>query len=209
MRRTAIRVALLLLAALAVVGAAPAGAAAHHFSVTVDHTAVHSGRQFTVTAVANTPCTWLVEWNGERRHTQARTFVTTFTAPAVTKRTTYALSARCFYSAAPATHRGSSARTAAGAPADAQTIVVRVPPSWARTIVITVLPAGAVVSPPHTGGGGGVGPDGLPGTGGPDRWILLAGLALLLTGATAVRRGARDGDAGGFTLPPSPPPFPG
>lgn len=138
---------------------------------------LHGGETFTATGTAvDTKCAWKLTWNGEVRTSSATAkFKTTFTAPDVTEVTDIPLHGVCTYTA-PATSTGRGAAT------------------WERTINIRVLPANAVVSPP-TGGG-----SDLPNTGGPNMLFLLGGLALLLSGATAVvvaRRRAEEADFAG------------
>ncbi|MFL6061007.1 MAG: hypothetical protein ACJ72E_07240 [Marmoricola sp.] len=182
-----------LLAVLACVAMTSSASGAPRFGVSVNRTVLHGGESLVVHATATTRCTWLTEWDGVRHHVVGRTFTTTYVAPVVARRTTLVLRATCFYQAARTRrhvrHQGAAAR----AGSDPQTIAVQVPPSWVRTIPVTVLPGSGVVSPPHgNGGNGGVGPGGLPNTGGPRGWLLLAGALCVVTGATAIRRAARD-----------------
>lgn len=188
---------LVVLACAVPASARPAGPGASPFTLTVDRPVVIGGEQIVVTARSRYTCQWLIEWNGERRIHAGKTFSTTFTAPTVAKSTRIALNGTCFYTAPKP--RRTVARSRAPRPAaadtDAQTIIVRVPPSWRHVIVITVLPPGSIVSPPGSGshhhGGGGVGGVGLPNTGGPAFWLLLVGLASMVVGATAVRSASR------------------
>jgi len=137
-------------------------------------TVLYGGQQFTATATANVVCSWTLEWNGDSHHrTGHHNFVTKFTAPDVSKITKIPLHGTCGYTlpdgATPVTGRV-AAHSAAAAPHI----------TWRRTIIITVLPQGSA-SPPS----------GLPNTGGPDRWILLAGLALAATGGVVIARTKR------------------
>lgn len=155
------------------------------FRVAVDRSTLHSGQVLTATGRYSGSCSWIIEWNNERRSTKAKRIVATFVAPKVTKATQIPLRATCFYvSKAPA--RPARPLPSVRPNVAAQRIVVSVPPSFRQTMTITVLPAGAIVSPPHHPGGGG----GLPNTGGPDLWILLAGIATLLVGASMTRLAA-------------------
>jgi hypothetical protein len=158
------------------------------FSLSVSHRKVHPGQPLRVTAQAEVTCTWAVEWDGVRRVFHGKVFTTTFTAPEVTKSTTLRLQARCFYHAVARNRPGTKtgAPLAATGPTDPQTVIVTVPPSWSTSLGIDVLPAAANVSPPahpHHGG--------LPGTGGPQLWPLLVGLATALTGFLLVGASAR------------------
>jgi hypothetical protein len=178
-----------LIAALGSVGFATAAQADPdaRFELTVDRHVVHGGEQFTATATANVGCDWVLEWNGDRRVKATRVLVATYTAPPVSRITRIPLHSTCFYD--PPSAQRSSARDTSPAAWDhatTQRLTVTVPPSWRRTIVITVLPRGSAVSPPDIGGGltnGG----GLANTGGPMLWLLLVGLGSVLTGAVAVR----------------------
>lgn len=176
-RCASLGLALLATAVLSVVLATASSAEpGPRFRLTVDRHAVHSGEQLMVAATATTTCTWLLEWSGERRAQEGRAFATSFVAPPVSRPTRVSLRGTCFY-------RGARPQQSAGR----GTLAAFVPPSWTHTTVVTVLPPGAVVSPPHTSGGHGH-PAVLPGTGGPALPALLAGLALVVAGATLVRR---------------------
>jgi hypothetical protein len=146
------------------------------FRLAVDRHAVHGGEQLTAIATAATGCTWLLEWDGERRVAQGRSLTTSFVAPAVSRPTRIALHGTCFYRGVRPSH--SSARG---------TLAAYVPPSWRHDTVVTVLPPGVAVSAPHASGGPGR-PGGLPGTGGPSALSLLAGLLLVVAGSVLVRR---------------------
>jgi LPXTG-motif cell wall-anchored protein len=168
-----------LLGLLAVIGLAPAAQA--YPEVVIDlsahPTVLYGGETFTATATSNVDCDWTLEWNGDSRDKNAsQQFVTTYTAPDVTKITKIPLHGTCVYTlpdgATPVTGR-QVARSAAGP------LV-----TWKRTIMITVLPRGSAVSPP---GGGGH----LPNTGGPQLWILLLGIGLAGAGAVVTVRSRR------------------
>jgi len=166
-----------LLGLLAVIGFAPAAQAYPEviIDLTVNRTVLYGGETFTATATSNVDCDWTLEWNGDSRDKSAsQLFVTTYTAPAVTKITKIPLHGTCVYNlpdgATPVTGK-MAARTAAGPLT-----------TWKRTIMITVLPQGSAVSPPG---------DDLPNTGGPNLWILLAGLALVGTGTAVTLRTRR------------------
>jgi hypothetical protein len=184
MRSRASSVLVVLVAVAACVGLGPTAQAGSGpaFRVTVDHPSVRSGQRLTATATATTSCDWVLEWNGDRRVDHARASAATWSAPQVSRPTRIPLHATCFYtSSAPSRHRGVAAGGGAG-----QRVTVRVPPSWRHTLVVTVLPASSVVSPPTAAGGphpGGT----LPGTGGPALWLLLTGLGAVLVGGAAVR----------------------
>lgn len=154
------------------------------FTVSVDRTTLRSGQTLTATGRADRLCAWIVDWNNERRSASGRRIVVTFVAPEVQRRTRIPLRGTCFY----ATPQPPRAAAPGGRPASpSQRVTVTVPTSLNSVVMITVLPSGAVVSPPEPGGGGE-----LPGTGGPDLWILLAGLATLLVGASLIRLRAPD-----------------
>lgn len=154
-----------LIAALAMLGfSSPAQAYPEvSFDLKVDRSVLYGGESFTATATSTgATCAWTLEWNGVVRQGGSSTghdFVTPYQAPKVTKVTKIPLHGTCVYNA----RVGSSARSAA---------------TWERTIMITVLPRSTAVSPP-------VGSD-LPNTGGPNLLFLLGGIALLVSGATAV-----------------------
>jgi LPXTG-motif cell wall-anchored protein len=166
--------ATVLIGLVVVLGSAPAAQA--YPEVVIDlsakPTTLYGGETFTATATANVTCDWTLEWNGDSRDkAQSDKFVTTYTAPVVTKVTEIPLHGTCDYllpdGATPVTSRH-AARTAAGPLT-----------TWKRTIMITVLPQGSAVSPP---GGD------LPNTGGPNLWFLVAGLGLVAVGGVAVAR---------------------
>jgi len=126
---------------------------------------LYGGQHFTAIADSNVTCAWTLEWNGVVRHGRSATgsnYTTTYTAPQVKRITKIPLHGTCIYDS---TAKPTSRTT--GAPA-----------TWSRTIMITVLPRSTAVSPP--------GGSDLPNTGGPNLLFLLGGLALLVSGATAV-----------------------
>lgn len=181
-------VALLACAGLASPAQADRGPA---FALTVDRHPIHSGEPFTATATATTRCAWILEFDGDRRTADARTLVTTYTAPPVSRPTKVPLHGTCFHD--PSRGRSSSDRggTVPLSDGSGQRIAVTVPPSWRQTLVITVLPPSSAVSPPGSGGGPGHAGGGLPHTGGPALWILLTGLGAVLVGGAAVRNSPR------------------
>jgi hypothetical protein len=124
----------------------------------VDRQQLYGGQKFTATATSeDATCTWTLEWNGDVRESDdTLEYVTTYTAPDVTRITEIPLNGTCVYTAP-------SARAAS---------------TWQRTIMIRVLPPSAAVAPPVASN--------LPGTGGPERIILAGGAVLLLAGASAV-----------------------
>jgi LPXTG-motif cell wall-anchored protein len=169
-----------LLGLLALVGFAPAAQAYPEvvIDLTAEPTVLYGGQTFTATATANVTCDWTLEWNGDTRTKGGvENFETVYTAPEVTKITKIPLHGTCDYllpdGATPAP------RVAARAAAT--------PTTWNRTIDITVLPQGNAVSPPTD--------TGLPNTGGPSMWLLLAGIALVAVGGTVAvrsRKGTTD-----------------
>ncbi len=159
---------------IAAIGFAPSAQAYPEviIDLSVNKQLLYGGQTFTATATANVVCDWTLEWNGDSRHQAGHdNFVTTYTAPTVTKVTPIPLHGTCGYTlpdgATPVT-----GRVAATAPHV----------TWRRTIIVTVLPRGTV-SPPSHGG--------LPNTGGPDKWILLGGLCLVAGGTTVIARSKR------------------
>ncbi len=152
---------------------ASSSTAAPAVRVEVDRHVVRSGQQLDVTARAESECAWSIAWKDQRATGRGRSLAATFTAPRVARPTRIPVVARCF---APAP--GSPDRPAAGASpqqlGQSQRITVGVPAGQTATVGVTVLPAGGTVLPPESG---------LPGTGGPERWIVVAGLGLLLAGS--------------------------
>jgi LPXTG-motif cell wall-anchored protein len=138
---------------------------------------LYGGQSFTATAKSNVTCSWTIEWNGVVRHGESKTgsdFNTVYRAPRVSRTTKIPLHGTCAYDAA----ETPTAARATGASA-----------TFSRTIMITVLPRSSAVSAP--------GGSDLPNTGGPNLLFLLGGLALVVSGATAVsvaRRRAEEAD---------------
>jgi LPXTG-motif cell wall-anchored protein len=127
--------------------------------LSVNRTVLYGGQDFTATASSNVDCAWNLEWAGMVRQgasSDGVDFKTIYTAAKVSKVTKIPLHGTCVYTSPSA--RGAT--------------------SWERTIVITVLPRNAAVSPP--------GGSDLPNTGGPNRLFLAGGIVLLLSGAAAV-----------------------
>jgi hypothetical protein len=155
------RMAVLIALLVGLVGFTVAPATAYpdyRMNLTVNRTVLYGGQTFTGTATSNVPCDWTLAWNGVVRTHHANDFVSTFTAPNVTRITKIPLHGTCVYVLA----RAFTGRVLARAATTA---------TWQRTIVITVLPRGTV-SPPH-----------LPPTGGPGLPILILGLVLAIAGA--------------------------
>jgi hypothetical protein len=171
-----------LLTVLAIVGwAAPAQAYPEaQFKLKVSRSVLYEGQNFTATAVGNVHCDWTLEWNGvNRTATRVPTddFNPTYTAPPVSKVTKIPLTGTCAFDADEN-------------PVEPNFRAAVTPTNWSRTIVITVLPRSAAVSPP--------GGSNLPNTGGPDWRVLAGGLVLLVSGAAAVtvaRRRAEEAEA--------------
>ncbi len=156
-----------LLGILAAVGFAPAAQAYPDAqqNLTVDRQSLFGGESFTAFATSNVSCDWTLEWNGESRTQTSENFTTSFEAPIVTEATDIPLNGTCLYDSL------EEPRVAARAAAQV---------AFEKTIVITVLPRSDEVSPPGDG-------DDLPNTGGPNLWILIAGLVALVGGAFVVR----------------------
>jgi LPXTG-motif cell wall-anchored protein len=109
---------------------------------------------------------WTFVFNGETKTRVGKDVQVTFTAPQVTKTTDFSLSAKASSPAGDCVH----------------------------TFNITVV--APAVAGPHSPGGGGHHPSsGLPSTGGPAFWALVAGLVLLLGGGSFVVASRRRGDA--------------
>jgi LPXTG-motif cell wall-anchored protein len=161
-----------MVAALLVLGTAP-GASAYPdlgCDVTVDRQTVSPGDRFTATgsltgADTTKPVRWTFRWNGVTTVRTGATAKATFTAPKSKKGRVIRLTG------------------------EAQASVDGVDRTCTRHLDITVT--GVVVSAP--GDVAGSGSSGLPSTGGPAFWALVAGLALLLAGAGAVVGSRRRG----------------
>lgn len=132
-------------------------------SLTVSKQVVTGGESFTATAASNVDCDWDLEWNGQARQGDGPVFETTYVAPQVSAVEDFVLLGTCVYTE----------------PASGSTKAAVV--TWEDRVTITVRPGAS-------GAAGPVGSSGanLPGTGGPDRVVLLGGLVLVLAGATAV-----------------------
>jgi len=149
--------------------------------LTVNHQVLYSGESFTATGVSTVECSLNLEWNKVVRTSDRTTrFVTSYVAPQVTKITKIPLTGVCRYT------------TPSGAKASAPAVS-----TLQRRITVTVLPrANAAATTPVDNSAD------LPGTGGPNRIVLLSGLVLLLAGATAVtvaRRRAEEVELPGET----------
>jgi len=130
--------------------------------LTASPTVLYGGQSFTASATSDVSCSWTLSWNGSARRGHSNTgtpFTPSYTAPKVTRITKIPLRGTCVYDAAatPTARAGATVK---------------------RTVMITVLPRSTAVSPPS-------GSD-LPSTGGPNLLFLLGGVALLVSGATAV-----------------------
>lgn len=156
-----------LMGVLATVGLAPAAQAYPDAqqNLTVDRQSLYGGESFTAFATSNVSCDWTLEWSGESRTQTSEDFTTSFEAPIVTEVTEIPLNGTCVYDSL------EEPRAAAKAAAVA---------TFEKTIVITVLPQSNAVSPPGDD-------DDLPNTGGPNLWILIAGIASVLAGAVVIR----------------------
>lgn len=158
--------------------------------LSVDRSTLRSGQVLTATATSDSACTWTVSWNGEVRRSTGTVARATFTAPPVKKRTLLPLRAACY--PLPAPDRRPAAAPSPSTKGPSQRITVEVPAAQARVLTITVLPRKAAVQPPDDGGdGSGNGGGDLPGTGGPDRNVLLAALGAVLAGLALIVAGSR------------------
>lgn len=118
-------------------------------------TVLVSGEEFAVLASSSAECDWALKWDGVSKAVRGTQFQTTFTAPEVTKATTVKLTGVCTYTDPSSRAAGESTITPAA-------------------LEYTVRPA---TSPSNAGAS-------LAGTGGPNRMVLLSGVALLFAGAT-------------------------
>jgi LPXTG-motif cell wall-anchored protein len=183
------RIAGALLGALLVVGGSTTAALADDYGpatidLSVSPTELTGGETFTGTATSNKDCTsWSVTYDGGTSSTNPATGSGTsisfsFTTNPVSDVENHTVTATCTYDDG----TGTSDRSTALVPIS-------------RSADITVDPAGDVSPPTGPVGpgpdNGGTGTTSLPNTGGPDLWVLAAGLALLLGGAGAVFRARR------------------
>jgi LPXTG-motif cell wall-anchored protein len=171
-------------AALLVFGTAPTASAYPEITCQVDVGAqvVRPGDTITVTGTtqvavdaSNHPVPaesieWTFVFNGETKTRTGRDVQVTFTAPQVTKTTDFTLSAKNHSTAGDCAHTFN--------------ITVTGPTVAGPTV------AGSTVAGSH-GGGHHPGSSGLPNTGGPAFWVLVAGLLLLLGGGGAVAASRR------------------
>ncbi|MBO9522568.1 MAG: LPXTG cell wall anchor domain-containing protein [Nocardioidaceae bacterium] len=141
MKKVLLAAATVLVALFATLGVAPAASAYPELTcnLTVDSQVVNEGDTFTATGTAavveknargaavGDDIHWVMTFNGETRTGAGAVFTQTFTAPNVTKKTVFPLTAKTS--------------------SDAGTCQ--------RTVDITVLPGGAVVEPPGEGPGEG------------------------------------------------------
>jgi LPXTG-motif cell wall-anchored protein len=139
-------------------------------NLTVDRQVLYGGESFTAFATSNVTCDWTLEWNGDSRDQTSEDFTTEYEAPVVTEITKIPLNGTCLYDTL------EEPRIAAKAAATG---------TFEKTIIITVLPRGSAVNPPTDGD--------LPNTGGPNLWILIAGLASVAAGAVVIRTSQRRG----------------
>lgn len=120
-------------------------------------TVLVSGEEFAVVASSSAECDWALQWDGVSKAVRGTQFQTTFTAPEVSETTTVKLTGVCTY-----TDPSRSDRAAAKASIEP------------AALEYTVRPA---TTAPSNGAS-------LAGTGGPNRMVLLSGVALLVAGAT-------------------------
>lgn len=177
-------VVLALLGLLVTPVAQAADAQVPRITLRLSSTTITSGSPLVVAARANALCDWIVEFSGERRHTIGRSVRTTFTAPVVTERSRLSVVVTCVVHTPPRPPQQAGSATGSGSQHDAQAVMVQIPARATLDPPVTVLPD-VTVEPPHGPGGGH--PGGLPSTGGPSRWLLIAGLTSLLLGSVLVR----------------------
>lgn len=104
---------------------------------------------------------WRAKFNGVVKTGTADVFKTSFKFPSVTTETTFLLKVKA---------------------------VLSDDTTCEKTLEITAMPSGTVVSPPG---------DGLPNTGGPRLILLLAGLALVVAGGMAIRQSRKSDENSG------------
>ena len=172
MKKLASASAVLLAAVLLALGVSPAAQAYPelHFDLTAEPQVLYGGETFTAMATSDVQCAWTLEWNGDVREHSGMAYTTTYRAPKVGKVTKIPLHGTCAYAVSAGARNSATVAT------------------WKRTIMITVLPRSSAVSPPTAGSD-------LPNTGGPNALFLLGGLALLVSGATAVTVARRRAEA--------------
>lgn len=147
------------------------------FNMNLSNQAVVGGHSLTVTVKASVKCTlWEMRFNGHTAHTSnSSSFTHTFATPVVKHKTVRQVTAQCTYS------------SAAGAAGHSIRITQATSPVLRSSV--TLLPAseqtGAAAGQHNSAAGG------LPNTGGPDLWILIAALALLGGGGIAMARSRR------------------
>lgn len=150
------------------------------FNMSLSNRVVVGGHHFTATVKASLKCTsWVMRFDGQTARTSnAASFTHTFTTTAVTHKTVLPVTAQCTYSAS-AGAAGNSIRIA-----QATSPVLR--------SGVTLLPAheGAAATRHNDAATGG-----LPNTGGPGLWVLIAALALLGGGGIAMARSRRQSGA--------------
>lgn len=149
------------------------------FSATLEDQVVVSGENVVIHAQANTVANWDVAFNGENRVGVGTKFTATFKAPVVTRVT--------FFNAT--VH----AETVDESLARGQSVGVKLA-TFDKTLRVKVLPEGSKAGPKNNDqrmADSGV----LPNTGGPNFYLLLGGLLLLLAGLGAVIAARRTADS--------------
>lgn len=162
-----------MLSVLVALGLAPAAQAYPEGGqdISVSDQVVFGAQSFRVKATSDVTCKWSIEWNGDTRTKTSKKFTVVFKAPVVSKTTKIPLTGTCVYDTDDLSRVSARAGEAA---------------TFEKTIMITVLPAEDDVSAPGDD-------DDLPATGGPNLWILIAGVASVLGGAVVVRTAKRRG----------------
>ena len=142
--------------------AAPSAYPTPNLSVSVNPHTVVSGHTFTISASSSVTCSPLtITFGGVTKSGVGKSLTATFTAPSVSKTTTFAATIKCTYI------------TASGVKGAA---ILAKTSTTTRTVLVTVTPAGS-------SSGGGVG---LPNTGGPNVWWFIAGGGAVVLGLGAV-----------------------
>lgn len=177
----AVVAALLMLVASATAAQAACDYPQPVFGISVDHQVVRGGDTFVAHARANVRCDWRMRFGDQRASGTGKQLRHRFSTPVVAHRTERSVRVTCRYSS------GGGARPCGTA---------RASRLWHGTVPVTLLSRNDSANVPPsapTGGspGGSAGPSAgfgglLPNTGGPEFWILVAGLVLLLGGGTAV-----------------------
>lgn len=167
-------------ALLLVLGTSTAASADYEvptIDLTVSPTVLIGGEPVSGTATSNQDCAWTVTYSGSTFSTNPATgsgtsIDFTYVTDVVDSTTSETITAICEYD-------------------DGMVLRASATQSLSRSADITLLPTGDTLPPGDGDGGGGPGGFTLPNTGGPQLWLLLAGITLLIGGSGAVARSRR------------------